>query len=161
MRIAAFSLIVIGLARPVLADQTGGNMTGFLEETPVSWRINSERSEYHFESEGMGSLRILAEPQEVPSGIGSIRLMVMVADGSTSLLELRIEDEGGNSVLGLPSDAGGPAMLDIDRDKDGSLRFTGVIEASLMAYPMSGRTAGERQALVLEVDGGRITSTGH
>ena len=28
-------------------------------------------------------------------------------------------------------------------------------------YPMSGRTAGERQMLVLDVDGGRITATGH
>jgi len=52
-------------------------------------------------------------------------------------------------------------MLDIDHDNDGSLHFTGVIEAGLMAYPMSGRTAGERQMLVLDVDGGRITATGH
>ncbi len=161
MRTAALSLIAICLSAPVLADQPGGDMTGFLEETPVSWRIDAERSEYHFESEGIGSLRILAEPQVVPSGIGSVRLMVMVADGTTSLLELRLEDEDGNPALGLSSEAGGQAMLDIDHDNDGSLHFTGVIEAGLMAYPMSGRTAGERQMLVLDVDGGRITATGH
>ncbi|GKY86855.1 hypothetical protein STA1M1_07240 [Sinisalibacter aestuarii] len=136
-------------------------MKGFLEETPVSWRIDADRSEYHFESEGIGSLRILAEPQEVPSGIGSIRLLVMVAEGTTSLLELRIEDEGGHSVLGLSSDAGGQVMLDIDRAKDGTLYVTGVMEADLTAYPKSGRTDGERQTLVLDVDGGRITATGH
>lgn len=92
MRTAALSLIAICLSAPVLADQPGGDMTGFLEVAPVSWRIDAERSEFHFESEGIGSLRILAEPQEVPSGIGSVRLMVMVADGTTSLLELRLEE---------------------------------------------------------------------
>lgn len=161
MRTAAFSLIAICLAAPVLADQPGGHMTGFLEDAPVVWRIDAERSEYHFESEDTGSLRIFAKPQEVPTGIGSIRLMVMVANGTTSLLELRLEDEDGNPVLGLSSDAGGQAVLDIAHDKDGSLHIIGVIEAGLMAYPMSGRTPGEQQTLVLDVDGGRITATGH
>ncbi|RDD93935.1 hypothetical protein DTW92_18440, partial [Paracoccus pantotrophus] len=146
MRTAALSLIAICLSAPVLADQPGGDMTGFLEETPVSWRIDAERSEYHFESEGIGSLRILAEPQEVPSGIGSVRLMVMVADGTTSLLELRLEDEDGNPALGLSSEAGGQAMLDIDHNNDvcgyprfgkRNLRFVGGVFDRTCVRPLS------------------------
>lgn len=55
MSTATFSLVAICLSAPVLADQPGGNMTGFLDGAPTFWRIDAERSEYHFESEGIGT----------------------------------------------------------------------------------------------------------
>ena len=114
MRTAAFSLIAICLSAPVLADQPGGDMTGFLEETPVSWRIDAERSEYHFESDDVGSLRIFADPQEVPKDIGPIRLLVMMVEGTASLLELRLTQYGfkrqanAESIVGIRISKGNP-----------------------------------------------------
>lgn len=136
-------------------------MTGLLGGAPVSWRIDAERSEYHFETDNVGSLRIVADPWEVPSGIGPLRLMVMVAEGAASLVELRIENGAGFPVLGLAGDTPSRMALDIDRDGDGSLRFSGVIGAQLGAHPMSGHAPGSRQSLMLDVVGGRIAATGH
>lgn len=161
MKAIAPILAAICLSAPVLANQPGGNMTGFLEETPVSWRIDAERSEYHFESDDVGSLRIFADPQEVPTDIGPIRLMVMMVEETASLLELRIEDRAGNPVLRLADEPGTRMILDIDRDGDGSLRFNGEIEAQLVAYPMADRVPGPRHRLVLDVVGGQMAATGH
>ena len=113
------------------------------------------------------TLMLLAATLLVPAAADAQTIRGTVVEDGTrqpihgAVVELRLEDEDGNPALGLSSEAGGQAMLEIDRDKDGSLRFTGVIEAGLMAHPMSGRTAGGRQMLVLDVDGGRITATGH
>lgn len=161
MKGAVLALAVICLSAPVPAQERDGSMTGLLDGAPASWRIDAERSEYHFESDDVGSLRIFAEPQEAPTDIGPIRLMVMMVEGTASLVELRIEDGAGNPVLGLADDAGARMVLDIDGEGDGSLRFNGEIEAQLVAYSMSGAAPDRLRLLVLEVAGGRIAATGH
>lgn len=161
MRGAVPILAAICLSAPILAEGSDGGMTGFLGGAPASWRIDAERSEYHFETNDVGSLHIVADPQETPRGIGRIRLMVMMVEGTASLVELRIEDGAGNPVLGLAGDTGARMGLDIDRDGDGSLRVNGEIGAHLAVHPMSGQAPGPLQPLVLDVVGGRITASGH
>ena len=161
MKGAVLILALICLSAPVLAQEPDGSMTGFLDGAPTSWRIDAERSEYHFESDDVGSLRIFADPQEVPKDIGPIRLVVMMVEGTATLLELRIEDGAGNPVLRLADDTGTRTILDIERDGDGSLRFNGEIEAHLVAHLMSDRVPGQRHPLVLDVVEGQITVAGH
>lgn len=143
MKGALLILAATCLSAPVLAQGSDGSMTGLLNGAPTSWRIDAERSEYHFETDDVGSLRIFADPQKVPTDIGPIRLLVMMVEGTASLVELRIEDGAGNPFLRLADDTGTRMMLDIERDGDGSLRFNGEIEAHLVAHPMSG-TASDR-----------------
>lgn len=157
------SLVLTLAASPVLAQETGGTITGTLNGQKAEWRIDPSQSDFSGFSgfSGMRTISLYAKPINAPDNVGVLTIGFETNNNSASSPEAIIF-AGKGSFVHIAHEDNAKITLTREEENDGFLVLEGSFSGTLSKTSDYGRTIDETDTYDLKVEfSGVVEVLGH